>query len=150
MHNINNRASSSCKLSDFWGVDSNEISVTKFLINKNSSSFSTETSMDLNENLPFDHPSKWFCSENIGKFRNNELEIASPSTHVNDNILQCYVKHLINKSENPESFMLIESSFLEHFERARDLINLSLFVSELKHQKVFSFQSIHLCFNGNF
>ena len=50
----------------------------------------------INHDLPHDHPSNRTFIENVGNFRNNELDFASMHDQVNDNILECYAKHLIN------------------------------------------------------
>ena len=65
-HQINKSTLSSHKISDFWGFEANKRLAKRQMIDDHSSLIPAEITTTVNENLPFDHPSKWFHAESGG------------------------------------------------------------------------------------
>ena len=101
----------------------------------------------INHDLPHDDPSNRTFIENVGNFRNNELDFASMHDQVNDNILQCYAKHLINESTNPDAFLYIEPSIVCDFDGFYPEYDFTWLLSGITNQNIWfipnNAQSIH-------
>ena len=101
----------------------------------------------MNHDLPHDHPSNRTFIENVGNFINNELDFASMHDQVNDNILECYAKHLINESTNPGAFLHIEPSILCNFDGNYPEYDFSTLALSIANQNIWfipnNAQSIH-------
>ena len=104
--------------------------------------------------LSIDDPERIFCLRDLGlpgiSFYNKDSDIMKVGNMVNDNIIDCWARHLIKCSGCSEKLCCIDATLIVSYEMSNFISDIAEALrNELSNEKIGLFQSMAQTFIGN-